>query len=287
MTRIPDAMGPEQIGPYFKLLREQFKLSTQDVSERLHIRQRYITAMEEANYEALPGKVYARGYVHTYAEFLGLDADQVVLQAFPELEATEAKKENYEPKMLQSPPVSYGPNWKLLGGVAVILALLVYGYVAGGDTADAPAVQDTPQDQQVGYVVMPMPRHYDCLTKPHAPLACFYAQHMLQELQQIERVRAAQYAEEIAWGIAHAPLAAEIPVVEEEAVPEKEEEKPAGKEKPALSDAAKEDNAVEKAKESAPEKKTEGPSTDKPAEAVVEKPKEKPAEAPTEGAAND
>lgn len=88
-VRIPETMTPKEIGAYMGGLREHFKLSLQDVSERLHIRVRYVQAIEQSQIEQLPGKVYARGYVHTYAEFLGLDADQVAAQWFAALETTE------------------------------------------------------------------------------------------------------------------------------------------------------------------------------------------------------
>ena len=77
-TRVPESMELADIGPYFRGLREHYKLSEQDVSARLHIRAKYIQAIETSDVSQLPGKVYARGYIATYAEFLGIYPDQAV-----------------------------------------------------------------------------------------------------------------------------------------------------------------------------------------------------------------
>jgi cytoskeletal protein RodZ len=44
----------------------------------LHIRARYLTALEEERWELLPGEAYAQGFLRTYAEFLGLNSDVYV-----------------------------------------------------------------------------------------------------------------------------------------------------------------------------------------------------------------
>ena len=108
--RVPESMGPKELGSYMRGLREHFKLSPQDVSERLHIRMRYVTAIEEANYDAMPGKIYARGYVQTYAEFLGLDAEQVVKQCFPAEEVKTAPISIATPKP-EIKPAAVSRTW--------------------------------------------------------------------------------------------------------------------------------------------------------------------------------
>lgn len=80
--RLPDTMRREDVGPYLAEVRTHFGLREQDVADRLHIRVRYLQAIEKNTYDQLPGPVYARGYLFTYAEFLGLDADQVVELCF-------------------------------------------------------------------------------------------------------------------------------------------------------------------------------------------------------------
>ena len=44
------------------------------------IRARYLAAMERGDYRELPGAVYTKGFLRNYALYLGLDADEVLLQ---------------------------------------------------------------------------------------------------------------------------------------------------------------------------------------------------------------
>ncbi len=45
--------------------------------EATKVRGRYLSAIEQGDLRILPGKVYARGFVRSYSEYLGLDGDEV------------------------------------------------------------------------------------------------------------------------------------------------------------------------------------------------------------------
>lgn len=81
-TQLPEAMEVADVGPYLKSLREHYRLSVNDVAHRLHIRPKYIESMEISDFDSMPSKVYARGYVASYAEFLGINPVQVVEKCF-------------------------------------------------------------------------------------------------------------------------------------------------------------------------------------------------------------
>lgn len=49
------------------------KLSLERVAEDLKIRKQYISALEDNDLDSIPGKVYARGYLKMYQEYLGLE----------------------------------------------------------------------------------------------------------------------------------------------------------------------------------------------------------------------
>jgi hypothetical protein len=49
-----------------------------DVERDTHIRSRYLTALEEDRFDDLPGPAYAKGFLRTYAEFLGLEGQRFV-----------------------------------------------------------------------------------------------------------------------------------------------------------------------------------------------------------------
>jgi len=64
-----------QIGASLREARTRRGLSAADVQRAIRIRERYLTALEEEKWDLLPGEVYAKGFLRTYAEFLGLDGD--------------------------------------------------------------------------------------------------------------------------------------------------------------------------------------------------------------------
>lgn len=55
-------------------------MSLEDVQEQTKIRLRYLEAIERGDYTALPGPVYTRGFVKSFAECVGLDGAEVVKQ---------------------------------------------------------------------------------------------------------------------------------------------------------------------------------------------------------------
>jgi cytoskeleton protein RodZ len=58
--------------------REARGASLADAERETKIRQKYISALEDDNVAALPGPVYARGFLRNYAQFLALNPDEVV-----------------------------------------------------------------------------------------------------------------------------------------------------------------------------------------------------------------
>ena len=66
------------IGNSLREARTNRGLSAADVQKGIRIRERYLTALEEERWELLPGEAYTKGFLRTYAEFLGLDGNLYV-----------------------------------------------------------------------------------------------------------------------------------------------------------------------------------------------------------------
>ena len=66
------------IGESLRRARTERGLELATVSEAIKIRVRYLRALEAEDWDALPAPAYARGFLRTYATYLGLDADQVL-----------------------------------------------------------------------------------------------------------------------------------------------------------------------------------------------------------------
>ena len=60
-------------------------MTLEDIQEVTKIRKRYLEAIEKGEYNALPGAFYARAFIKSYAEALGLNPEQVLEQFAQEL----------------------------------------------------------------------------------------------------------------------------------------------------------------------------------------------------------
>jgi cytoskeleton protein RodZ len=72
------------IGASLAAARESRGLSLADAERLTCVRGKYLAALERDDWEALPGRTYARAFLRTYASALALDADKFVA-AFEEL----------------------------------------------------------------------------------------------------------------------------------------------------------------------------------------------------------
>jgi cytoskeletal protein RodZ len=66
------------LGEEFRAAREARGLSLSDVAEQIHIRSVYLQALENEDWSAIGAPVYTRGFIRTYARFLGLDPESAV-----------------------------------------------------------------------------------------------------------------------------------------------------------------------------------------------------------------
>ena len=93
------------------------------VAEILRIRPAVLIAIENGDFDQLPGPAYAVGFVRSYATYLGLDADALVVRF--KSETTEiAKRPHLQfPLPIRDSRVPTGP----LLVICVLLAIAVYG----------------------------------------------------------------------------------------------------------------------------------------------------------------
>lgn len=68
----------EPVGQKLREMRNAKNLSLDQVFQILHIRQRFLEALENDRWESLPSEVQGRGFLRLYAEFLGLDPQLVL-----------------------------------------------------------------------------------------------------------------------------------------------------------------------------------------------------------------
>jgi cytoskeletal protein RodZ len=138
------------------MARERQQLSIRDVANATNIRSDHIHALEEGNWTVFGAKIYAKGFVRTYAQHLKLDVAVVIADLEAQLaaggsgtrfeqensgEALTGTKEGFlDAFMLQISRVRWSIAFPLLLGIAIILAA-VYGAKAWRSGKDSNPVQ--------------------------------------------------------------------------------------------------------------------------------------------------
>jgi len=118
------------LGDEFRAAREARHLSLSDVSEQIHIRSVYLQSIESQDWASIAAPVYVRGFIRTYARFLGLDPEEAVAQ-YNEL-VGDVPGIYSGPPGAGMPQPAPGPSlWVWIAGAAALLlvAFVAYNYI--------------------------------------------------------------------------------------------------------------------------------------------------------------
>lgn len=154
----PDPRGGigTEIGATLHDARQRLGLDIREVEDRTKIRTRYLRALENEDWEALPAPAYVRGFLRAYGQVLGLDGEMLADEYRRRHESAEASTPSgaTEPVLSESRrpgerPPSRGP---LIAGLVVglVAILLVLGLLGGGDSGDGDSEQTRGQDRREG-----------------------------------------------------------------------------------------------------------------------------------------
>lgn len=130
-----------EIGDTLREARIRRGLSIKDVEHGTKIRTKYLQALEDEDFEVIPGPTFVKGFMRTYAEFLGLDSDQLVDEYRSRFE-TQPDPHQIRPLETKGRPRTGSPrrqpNHVLVGIAALIaiIALLWFGWGRGSESAE-------------------------------------------------------------------------------------------------------------------------------------------------------
>jgi cytoskeleton protein RodZ len=143
----------ETVGDWLRAERERQGLGLDAVEAVTRIRAGQLRAIEENRFEALPGETYARAFVRSYAEHLGLDATAAAVmfddqRPPPQPTAGDLRAQAALPHVAAVRRARDRWAWAAAGLTAVILAasaavVLMGGHPAGRQSAAKPAHQQT------------------------------------------------------------------------------------------------------------------------------------------------
>ena len=116
------------------------RIDINEVERRTKIRAKYLRALENEEWDLLPGEVYVKSFLRTYGDFLGLDSRQLIDDYKRRYERpsdqelrpiTPRSRERDRERRRRGPLV---PPWAVIGLVlvAVVVALYFVGRKPGG-----------------------------------------------------------------------------------------------------------------------------------------------------------
>jgi cytoskeleton protein RodZ len=94
-------VGDQSRGELGRLLEQKRKergLTLEEVEQATKIRKRYLTGLERDDYAILPDAVYARGFLKTYANYLGLDGEALSRQLKSSTKTRRERGIDYNPR---------------------------------------------------------------------------------------------------------------------------------------------------------------------------------------------
>ncbi len=138
-----------EVGPVLREARNRRKIELSEVEATTRIRIRYLRAIENEEWDVLPGEVYTRGFIRTYASYLGLDGERLAEDHRRSIEAAGSRTSAPDPtpvavsrpagpsELRQRLP---GSSW-LVGAAVVLLAVVAIVAIPDGGGSGDPAGQ--------------------------------------------------------------------------------------------------------------------------------------------------
>lgn len=121
--------GPETLGLRLRSLREERRVTLEELAKTLAVNVRYLAAIEASRYQELPGLVYARNFTRLYVQWAGLNLEAAMERFRQEYAVVQAVRPTKRPLLAQRANTEI-PWWRrhtrLL--VAIFFVLLAIGY---------------------------------------------------------------------------------------------------------------------------------------------------------------
>jgi cytoskeleton protein RodZ len=122
-------MARGNFGERLKRERELREVSWEELTSATRIGPKFLEALENEEWEKLPGGVFNRGFVRSIARYLGLN-EEVLLGEYDLAHGVPAPSPNGQPAVVESPA---SPRWKpvvvfVLGALLLLAAIVVSAF---------------------------------------------------------------------------------------------------------------------------------------------------------------
>jgi hypothetical protein len=131
-----------EIGNSLREARERQGLEYPQIELATKIRAKYIRALEDEQFGMLPAQTYIKGFLRTYAEYLGLDG-QLYVDEFSSRFVPDGMEDGtprrVAPRVHQNRGIERKVLLLALAGIAVLTALVIVAWKFGGGDSGTPS----------------------------------------------------------------------------------------------------------------------------------------------------
>ncbi len=125
---------PESLGEKLRQAREEQDITISEVAEQTRISALYLEAIENDDYRTLPGGIFNKGFVKSFAKYVGVD-EQEALQDYASIISSQEGAENSDEPKTYRPEVltddrSGGSMLPTIIIAIIILGLMTWGILA-------------------------------------------------------------------------------------------------------------------------------------------------------------
>ena len=130
-----------EIGTTLRDARLRRKLDFRQVEQSTKIRGRYLRALEDEDFDSLPSETYVRGFLRSYAEFLGLDG-QLFVDEYNSRFVKGEEQMPFRPRRSQPKRTGRGLETNVvlfaLTAIAVMTALVIAAWKFSAGSSSSP-----------------------------------------------------------------------------------------------------------------------------------------------------
>jgi cytoskeleton protein RodZ len=132
LQELRGGMASTGIGERLRSARQALGLSLEEIENVTRIRRLFLVALEQETFDVLPGPAYVRGFLRTYAAYLGIPSEEL-LDQYPSpsggAKAGTTLQRESPVEVRITPAIRLSPTRRVLVGVAMLVGL---GVVALG-----------------------------------------------------------------------------------------------------------------------------------------------------------
>jgi cytoskeleton protein RodZ len=152
-----------EIGATLREARMRGRIDVSEIEAKTKIRAKYLRALENEEWDLLPGPTFVKSFLRTYATALELDGKALVEEYRLHYERPSEPPEPIVAGPRKVPGVPRGPSrgparpgpsrgyMALVGIVGVVIVLLIVGLLSGGNGGSSPNTTNTTSRDRAGH----------------------------------------------------------------------------------------------------------------------------------------